>query len=218
MTAPRRKKTGLLRRLLLAFLALTALVIMMEQNLSQTLLDMAFARAYSMAVETLNRAVHKVTDDGVSYSDLMETQMDQQGRVSMLRANTMRMNALAAQTALVAEQELNSFENQFVEIPLGAALGVRFLSGFGPRLQVQILPVGAVNTGYDTEFETAGINQTRHKIFLTLRATVSLIIPTGSQMVEVESTMLIAESIIVGDVPQSFVDVSDQHDILDFIP
>lgn len=218
MTAPRRKKTGLLRRLRLAFLALTALVIMMEQNLSQTLLDMAFARAYSMAVETLNRAVHKVTDDGVSYSDLMETQMDQQGRVSMLRANTMRMNALAAQTALVAEQELNSFENQFVEIPLGAALGVRFLSGFGPRLQVQILPVGAVNTGYDTEFETAGINQTRHKIFLTLRATVSLIIPTGSQMVEVESTMLIAESIIVGDVPQSFVDVSDQHDMLDFIP
>lgn len=218
MTAPRRKKTGMLRRLLLAFLALTALVIMMEQNLSQTLLDMAFARAYSMAVETLNRAVHKVTDDGVSYSDLMETQMDQQGRVSMLRANTMRMNALAAQTALVAEQELNSFENQFVEIPLGAALGVRFLSGFGPRLQVQILPVGAVNTGYDTEFETAGINQTRHKIFLTLRATVSLIIPTGSQMVEVESTMLIAESIIVGDVPQSFVDVSDQHDMLDFIP
>lgn len=218
MTAPRRKKTGLLRRLLLAFLALTALVIMMEQNLSQTLLDMAFARAYSMAVETLNRAVHKVTDDGVSYSDLMETQMDQQGRVSMLRANTMRMNALAAQTALVAEQELNSFENQFVEIPLGAALGVRFLSGFGPRMQVQILPVGAVNTGYDTEFETAGINQTRHKIFLTLRATVSLIIPTGSQMVEVESTMLIAESIIVGDVPQSFVDVSDQHDMLDFIP
>lgn len=208
----------MLRRLLLALLALTALVIMMEQNLSQTLLDMAFARAYSMAVETLNRAVHKVTDDGVSYSDLMETQMDQQGRVSMLRANTMRMNALAAQTALVAEQELNSFENQFVEIPLGAALGVRFLSGFGPRLQVQILPVGAVNTGYDTEFETAGINQTRHKIFLTLRATVSLIIPTGSQMVEVESTMLIAESIIVGDVPQSFVDVSDQHDMLDFIP
>ena len=136
----------------------------------------------------------------------------------MLRANTMRMNALAAQTAMVAEQELNSTENQSVEIPLGAALGIRFLSGFGPRISVQILPVGAVNTSYDTEFETAGINQTRHKIFLSLRATVSLIIPTGSQLVEVESTMLIAESIIVGDVPESFVDVSDQNDMLDFIP
>lgn len=218
MTATLRRKGSLLRGTVLVALAVVVLAMLMEQNLSQTLLDMAFARAYSMAVETLNRAVHKVTDDGVSYTDLMDTQLDAQGRVSMLRANTMRMNALAAQTALVAEQELNSFANQFVEIPFGAALGIRFLSGFGPRLQVQILPVGAVNTGYDTEFETAGINQTRHKIFLTLRATVSLIIPTGSEVVEVESTMLIAESIIVGDVPQSFVDVADQHDMLDFIP
>ena len=216
MTANRKR--AWLRRLTLAGLAVLAAAILMEQNLSQTLLDMAFARAYSMAVETLNRAVHTVTDNGVAYDELIDTQLDVQGRVSMLRANTMRMNALAAQTAMVAEQELNSFENQFVEIPAGAALGIRFLSGFGPRISVQILPVGAVSTDYDTEFETAGINQTRHKIFLPLRATVSLIIPTGSQLVEVESTMLIAESIIIGEVPQSFVDVADQQDMLDFIP
>ena len=218
MAAESGRKRAWGRGLALAALLLLALVIMMEQNLSQTLLDMAFARAYSMAVETLNRAVHTVTDNGVAYEELIDTRLDVQGKVSMLRANTMRMNALAAQTAMVAEQELNSFENQFVEIPMGAALGVRFLSGFGPRIQVQILPVGAVSTDYDTEFETAGINQTRHKIFLTLRATVSLIIPTGSRLVEVQSTMLIAESIIIGEVPDSFVEVADQQDMLDFIP
>ncbi len=216
MTAARKRSR--LRLAALTVLLLVAVLIVMEQNLSQTLLDMAFARAYSMAVETLNRAVHKVTENGVSYEDLVDLRLDEHGRVSVLRANTMRMNALAAQTALVAEEELNSFENQFVEIPLGAALGVRFLSGFGPRISVQILPVGAVNTGFDTQFETAGINQTRHKIFLTLRATVSLIIPTGSQLVEVESSIPIAESIIVGEVPQSFVDVSDQEDMLNLIP
>lgn len=218
MSAGGVKKGKQIRTVMLGGLVLIAIFMALEQNLSQTLLDMAFAKAYSMAVETLNRAVHAVTDDGVRYEELVDTQMDAQGRVSMLRANTMRMNALAAQTAMVAEQELNSTENQSVEIPLGAALGIRFLSGFGPRISVQILPVGAVSTAYDTEFETAGINQTRHKIFLSLRATVSLIIPTGSQLVEVESTMLIAESIIVGDVPESFVDVSDQNDMLDFIP
>lgn len=218
MSAGGVKKGKQIRTVMLGGLVLIAIFMALEQNLSQTLLDMAFAKAYSMAVETLNRAVHAVTDDGVRYEELVDTQMDAQGRVSMLRANTMRMNALAAQTAMVAEQELNSTENQSVEIPLGAALGIRFLSGFGPRISVQILPVGAVSTAYDTEFETAGINQTRHKIFLSLRATVSLIIPTGSQLVEVETTMLIAESIIVGDVPESFVDVSDQNDMLDFIP
>lgn len=196
----------------------TAAGIFLEQNLSQTLLDMAFARAYSMAVETINRAVKQVVEDSVGYEELVETRMDAQGRVSMLRANTMRMNQIAAETALLAEKELNSLENQFVDIPLGSALGVRFLSGFGPKLSVQILPVGAVHTGFETEFESAGINQTRHKIFLTLRTTVSLIVPTGSQVVEVTSSVPIAESIIVGEVPDSFVDVSDQEDMLNLIP
>jgi len=193
-------------------------LIALEQNLSQTMLDMAFAEAYSMAVETLNRAVKLVTENEVEYGELMDAHLDEQGHVTMLRADTMRMNELAAETALKAEQELNSIENQFVNIPLGAALGIKSLSGFGPRMSMQILPVGAVHASFDTEFESAGINQTRHRVFLTLRATVSLIIPTGSQLVEVESTMPIAESIIVGGVPDSFVDVNDQKDILDLVP
>ena len=211
MAACARKKSGGMRWLILLVLLLTAAVIAMEQNLSQTMLDMAFARAYSMAVETINRAVKQAMGQGVAYEELIDAQMDAQGRVSMLRANTMRMNELASQTALLAE-------NQVVEIPLGAALGVSFLSGFGPRLEVQILPVGAVHTSFDTEFETAGINQTRHKIFLNLRATVSLIVPTGSQLVEVTSTVPIAESIIVGEVPESFVDVNNEEDMLNLIP
>lgn len=218
MAACARKKSGWLRWLILVVLLLTAAVIAMEQNLSQTLLDMAFARAYSMAVETINRAVKQAMAQGVTYEELIDAQMDAQGRVSMLRANTMRMNELASQTALLAERELGSAENQVVEIPLGAALGVSFLSGLGPRLEVQILPVGAVHTSFDTEFETAGINQTRHKIFLNLRATVSLIVPTGSQLVEVTSTVPIAESIIVGEVPESFVDVNNEEDMLNLIP
>ena len=218
MAACARKKSGGMRWLILLILLLTAAVIAMEQNLSQTMLDMAFARAYSMAVETINRAVKQAMGQGVTYEELIDAQMDAQGRVSMLRANTMRMNELASQTALLAERELGSAENQVVEIPLGAALGVSFLSGFGPRLEVRILPVGAVHTSFDTEFETAGINQTRHKIFLNLRATVSLIVPTGSQLVEVTSTVPIAESIIVGEVPDSFVDVNNEEDMLNLIP
>lgn len=211
-------RSGCLRRMLIIILFLVALIVAAEGNLSQTMLDMAYAQAYSMAVETLNRAVKDVTENGVGYEELIDMRLDGDGHVSLLRANTMRMNEIAAQTALKAEDELNSIKNQFVEIPLGAGLGVRFLSGFGPRIRVQILPVGAVHTSFDTQLETAGINQTRHKIFLTLRATVSLIIPTGSQLVEVESKIPIAESIIVGDVPQSFVDVVDQDDMLEFAP
>ncbi|MDD3335928.1 MAG: sporulation protein YunB [Eubacteriales bacterium] len=218
MPAKVRKKRGCLRISIFIMLLLIALLIAGEQNLSQTMLDMAYARAYSLAVETINRAVDKVIGSGIQYEDLFDVSMDASGKVSMLRANTIRMTDLATKTALLAEEELNSIENQVIPVPLGSALGVKFLAGFGPKVDVQIIPIGAVNTSFETNFASAGINQTQHKIFMTLRTTVSLIIPTGSQRVEVLSTVPIAENIIVGEVPDSFVDVSDQDDMLNLIP
>lgn len=218
MPAKSRTHKGCLRAFVLVLLLLTILFILAEQNISQTMLDMAYASAYSLAVETINRAVKQVVEEDISYDELIDVILDGDGRVAMLRANTVRMNEIATQTALIAEKELNSIENQIIPVPLGAALGVRFLAGSGPKLNVQIIPIGAVNTGFETDFQSAGINQTRHRIFLSLRTTVSLIIPTGSQKVEVMSTVAIAENIIVGQVPDSFVDVSDQDDMLNLIP
>lgn len=213
-----RKKRKCVRWAALVLLLLTAAFLLIEQNLSQTLLDMAYATAHSIALETVNRAAQQVVGEGISYDDLMEVQMDTDGRVSMLRANTMRMNQIATQTAILAQEELNSIENQMVDVPLGAALGIRFLGGFGPRIAVQIVPIGAVSTQFETEFETAGINQTRHKLFLTLETSVSLIVPADSRKVRVTSTVPIAESIIVGQVPDSFVDVNNEEDMLNLMP
>lgn len=214
----KKTKGHVLRKILLTILLICALFLLLERNLSRTLLDMAYATAHSIALETVNKAAQQVVGEGIAYDELMEVQTDAQGRVAMLRANTMRMNQLATETAIIAQEQLNSIENQMVDIPLGAALGVRFLGGFGPRIGVQIVPIGAVRTHYESEFETAGINQTRHKIFLTLETTVSLIVPADSRKVSVNSTVPIAESIIIGQVPDSFVDVNDTEDMLNLIP
>lgn len=206
------------RIIILVILLFAVALIVLEQNLSQTFLDLSYASAYSMAVETITRAVKQVVESGINYGELIETRLDGEGRVTLLQANTMRMNELASQTALLAETELNSYSNQFVEVPMGAATGIGFLSGFGPTISVKTLPVGAVHTSFQSEFASAGINQTRHKIFLTLRTTVCLIVPMGTQMVDITSSIPVAESIIVGQVPDSFVDVSDQEDMLNLIP
>jgi sporulation protein YunB len=213
-----RKKRKGVRWVVLVLLLLMIAFLLIEQNLSQTLLDMAYATAHSIALETVNRAAQQVVGEGISYDDLMEVQMDTDGRVSMLRANTMRMNQIATQTAILAQEELNSIENQMVNVPLDAALRIRFLGGFGPRIAVQIVPIGAVSTQFETEFETAGINQTRHKLFLTLETSVSLIVPADSRKVRVTSSVPIAESIIVGQVPDSFVDVNNEEVMLNLMP
>ena len=204
------------RRIMLSLLVLGLIFLLLERNLEAVILDMASARAEAMAVEYIHEAVRDVMEDTVTYEDMMNVQTDGQGRVTMLQANSVRMNELATVTALEAQSKLESAESQSIAIPLGAALGVPFLSAMGPRVQVRIVPVSAVSAAFSTEFESAGINQTRHKIYLSLRTTVRLVIPSGARQVSLSSQVLIAESIIVGDVPQSYVQVPEMSDALNF--
>ena len=204
------------RRIMLSLLVLGLIFLLLERNLEAVILDMASARAEAMAVEYIHEAVRDVMEDTVTYEDMMNVQTDGQGRVTMLQANAVRMNELATVTALEAQSKLESAESQSIAIPLGAALGVPFLSAMGPRVQVRIVPVSAVFAAFSTEFESAGINQTRHKIYLSLRTTVRLVIPSGARQVSLSSQVLIAESIIVGDVPQSYVQVPEMSDALNF--
>ncbi len=217
-TAEKRRPSRWLRRLLAALALVSLALLFMQRNLNQVVLTMASANARALAVNVLNQAVQEILDTGVTYEDMMLVQKDQEGRVSLLQANTTLMNDMASAAALRAQASLSSLENQFVSIPLGSALGMTIWAGSGPRIRVQILPVGAVSAQFSTEFHTAGINQTRHKILLTLEATVRLVIPTGAQEISVSSQMAVAESIIVGQVPSSFVDVNNDSDMLNLIP
>ena len=218
-TAPNQREGRLrrtVRRIILSLLVLGLIFLLLERHLEAVILDMASARAEAMAVEYIHEAVRDVMEDTVNYEDMMNVQTDGQGRVTMLQANAVRMNELATVTALEAQSKLESAESQSIAIPLGAALGVPFLSAMGPRVQVRIVPVSAVSAAFSTEFESAGINQTRHKIYLSLRTTVRLVIPSGARQVSLGSQVLIAESIIVGDVPQSYVQVPEMSDALNF--
>lgn len=208
----------LLRWTVIVVLLLTAAFLVLENNLSQVLLDMAYADAYSLAVKVINSAVADVMRSGVTYEDLIKVHLNDLGQVTMLQANTIRMNDIATRTALQAQEKLQDAKNQVVHIPLGAAFGINFLAGSGPSIPVRILPVGAVSTQFITEFESAGINQTRHKILLSAKTTVRLVVPAGARQVDLVSSVSIAESIIVGEVPDSFVDVNDKADLLNLVP
>lgn len=206
-----------LRRLVLIVLLLLALYLLIQKSLTGVILDTAHAKAYALAVDTMNAAVRQSVGGGVAYEELIAVRTDAQGRVTMLQANTARMNELASSVALSAQEALAEDAAPRVSVPLGAALRVPFLSSLGPKIRVSITPVGAVSASFHTEFEAAGINQTRHKIYLQLHAAVQLVLPTGAQPVAVDTQMLIAESIIVGEVPGSYMNVPESE-MLDFGP
>lgn len=213
----KRRKNRLPLRLFLAVLLPLALFLWADANLRPVILTMAEAQARVMAVQAMNDAVFEVMRSDGLYDDLMTVVLDENGRVAVMRADTARMNELATTSALRVQQNLSKIAEAGISIPLGAALGIQLFAGSGPRITVKIVPVGAVSTDFKSEFSAAGINQTRHRIFLRIDTTVQMVIPTGTQTAQVSAHVPVAESIIVGEVPDSFVDVANEEDMLNLL-
>lgn len=202
-TAAKRRR--LRRRILFAALWLGIAFVMTERNFKPLVFSLAEARSAAMASQVLYGALAEATEDGVAYGDLMTVHMDEHGQVSLLSANTMQMNRLADRAGQAALRRLGNMSSERVSVPLGAVLGLTLFAGSGPGVPVSIVPIGSVATEFATEFEACGINQTRHKVYLQLTASIRIVIPTGAKTTQVSANMLVAESIIVGRVPEGFV-------------
>ena len=214
-TRKKRRAGAVLLALPIVLLALFAWGV---YNMSPILVSMAEARARQLAVEAMNQAIAEVLGSSVTYADLMRVTTDQQGRVSMIEANAMHMNDLASETALAAQRNLDTLADQGVRLPLGAALGISLFSGSGPFIRVRVIPVGAVSTRFVTSFESAGINQTRHEISLEASVVMRIVIPTGADSVSVSTYVPVAESIIVGMVPDTYVNIPSATEALNLVP
>ena len=192
--------------------------IMVDNSIRPTILSLSEARLRAIAVKAMNEAVRETIGNDISYSDLINIQKDDQGKITLVSANTVLMNNLAASTAIAAQDKILNIGEQGISIPLGTVLGGQMLTGRGPDVEVRVEPVGSVTTDFKSEFEAAGINQTRQKIFIVLNATVRILVGNTAQTVEISTQVLISETIIIGDVPQSYVDVANTDDMLNLLP
>jgi len=123
----------------------------------------------------------------------------------MIQANTVRMNRLASRLAVHIQNSLTDMGTRGISVPIGTVTGAQLLAGRGPRIHLRIQPVGSVSTEFVTAFEEAGINQTRHTVYLKATTTLRIVAPTGSSSVQTEHQIAIAESVIVGRVPESYL-------------
>ena len=214
----RVKRRRFYRRMLLVSLVLTAMLLLMDRNFRPLVFSVAEARSAAMASQVLYGALAEAIEDGVTYGDLMSVHMDERGQVALLSANTMQMNRLADRAGEAALNRLENMSSERVTVPLGAALGMTIFAGSGPGIPISIVPIGSIATEFATEFEACGINQTRHKVFLKLTASIRIVIPSGAKTTQVSANMLVAESIIVGGVPEGFVGYNLREEELNMVP
>ncbi|WP_416197794.1 MAG: sporulation protein YunB [Sporanaerobacter sp.] len=188
--------------------------IYINNNIKATLVAVSEIRAKAIATQAINDATSIITNDNIDYTDLISVKYDDKGKVTLMQANTILMNSIASEVAVEVQNQLKNISKSDIKIPLNNAFDIQIVKL--PSIKLQIVPQGAVTVDFATEFQESGINQTRHRIYLIVIAEIKIIVPLVSENIKVTSSVPIAETIIIGDVPNQYVNVP-KDDILSII-
>ncbi len=213
----KKRRRKLLLCLLTVLLAAGGALWYVNARLRPVLEGLASARVESAAARAMNEAILEVLG-GTAAGELLSARESKEGHISLLTADTGQLNLLAADCAAAAQRRIMDLGEQGVSIPLGTLSGIPLLAGLGPRLSFRFTPVGMVQSSFHSEFRSAGINQTLHRITLQLTGTVRVVLPGRSYSVTVSAQAPVAENVIVGDVPEAYTNVANEKDLLNLIP
>ncbi len=168
-----------------------------------SIITLCNVKSQSLASSISGKAVQEVMKD-IGYLDLISLDRDENGSILALRANVIEMNRISSEISTLIQNKYSELEDIYIKIPIGNFTGNELLAGRGPRIVVKIMPVGTVSTEYKTEFISAGINQIRHRIFLEIKSKMTIVAPFTNKTVEVVSNVDVAETVLIGDVPDTF--------------
>lgn len=198
---------------ILILIILTIILCLIDLRLKASILELAQAKAQIKVTELINQAVNDKIVRETEYKDIVYVHKDDEGRIVMIQANTIILNQIMAKTTTAILDGFNDGED-FVRIPLGQITGLSLLSNSGPKIKVRIIPARQLNVSVKDQFEQAGINQTRHSIYLEVNSRIKMAVPLMGKDFNVVTTIPMAETIIVGEVPDTYVNFTGSADNL----
>lgn len=204
-----KKYKGSLIKLILVIILLFAVITYyyVEVNIRPTLSTICDVQARVIATRIINETVRKELNKDSIKDQILEPSYDREGKINMIRTDAMIMNYISNNIAQNVQQKIAELENQKFTIPLFTALDSQLMAGRGPKLSFTIFPQGSVLVDFITEFEESGINQTRYKIYITVEVDMRVISPVTTTNTTVKNNVLIAEIVIIGDVPDSYMNL-----------
>ena len=185
-----------------------AVIFLIDSALRPTLTALAQARVENAVTRIVNDAVNgTLTSEAISYSDLVTLEKDAAGQVSVLAANTAQLNALRTEILGKVLAQVEQLDSQELGVPLGSLTGFATASDLGPVLPVRVLTAAVPTADFENVFTSAGINQTLHRIMLNVRVECTLLIPGGTVDTAVEAQVCAAETLLVGQVPDAYLEL-----------
>lgn len=176
-----------------------------NKNLSPAIIAVADSELRARTLDIINTNIQTIYDEEFKDIDLVSVEKDSNDKIVMVKADTVRLNTLATKISLKGQDELEKMGKVGFKIPLGYVSKVSILSYLGPDIIVKMRPIGRVEVSYESVFESAGINQTRLKIYMSVKSTTQIILPFESRDLEVVNNVPVCETIIVGEIPRTIL-------------
>lgn len=204
-----RKKHKRLKVIIFAIcFALLATLLFFQRNVTNVLISISEATIRSVTTIAVNDAIYYTLNDNLRYEDLITITYGDDGNVSTITTDSLKINRIARDTAYLSQENLTRMSAEGIEVPLGALTGIQALAGFGRKINIKIIPIANVECRFVSKFEEAGINQTKHSIYLEIVSDISIILPERTSNIASTIEVLICESVISGKIPETYLQAS----------
>ena len=217
MIKKRKRKRRRIVTILLLLIILILIFTFFNMYVKPVIINVSEAKVKSLSTQAINSAVQSVINNTNVYDNIIDVVLDSNGKITMFQVNSLEINKLSKEIGKVAQQNMELVSSRGIDIPLGTLSGIAIFVGTGPNINFHINPIGTIQSHFNSEFTTAGINQTNHRIYLTMTASISIVLPTSTRMVTTNSHILMCESIIVGEVPDTYLYSSSLDEMLNLI-
>lgn len=167
--------------------------------------------AKSLTIKTINSEVNNVMKN-YNYDDLVNVDKDVNGKVNFVRTNTKPVNEIMTQLAINVQKDIDNAERTNVYINLGSISGISILKYIGPKFNIELETSGNVETKLNSKFTAVGINQTLHELYLNVSTKITVLTPFGSFGKPINTDVLLVESVIVGEIPDTYYHFTGEAD------
>ena len=207
---------GRLKRLIgsvvFAGLVICAAFIMLRGKYQDVIRDLARTQVMNSTSDLTNDAIARQMSDGtIRYDRMVYFEKDLDGRITALKTNMNEVNRLKTDLLKIINDEMLSLDTSDIGIPLGSLFLPELLSGKGPAIPVHILSIRNSDAVFSSDFQQAGINQTLHQLNMEISVDVVVLVLAKTEVFNVTTEVVVAETVIVGDVPQTYLQTGGNY-------
>ena len=209
-----RLRRRLRRVLILLLIAAIAILILFRWKFNQPVRELAQAQVINATSDLINDAIDRQIEAGdIQYDRIVYFEKDLDGGITALKTNMSEVNRLKTNTLNIINDEILALDQSDIGVPIGSIFLPEFFSGRGMTIPVQIIAIRNSDGYFESHFTQAGINQTLHRLNMCVLVDISILVLGRSASFTVSSEVVVAETVIIGDVPDTFLQTGGIYEL-----